>query len=70
MTLLEESDILLNSNDLIRRIQSKVLNSDRITPEEGLYLYEHASLSELAYLANYIRENKHGNKSFLTVIFI
>ncbi|MBK8298815.1 MAG: CofH family radical SAM protein [Saprospiraceae bacterium] len=64
MTLLEESDILLNSNDLIRRIQSKVLNSDRITPEEGLYLYEHASLSELAYLANYIRENKHGNKSF------
>jgi len=64
MTLLEESDILLNSNDLIRRIQSKVLNSDRITPEEGLYMYEHASLSELAYLANYIREKKHGNKSF------
>ncbi|MEI2695547.1 MAG: CofH family radical SAM protein [Saprospiraceae bacterium] len=64
MTLWEESDILLNSNDLIRGIQSKVLNSDRITPEEGLYLYEHASLSELAYLANYIRENKHGNKSF------
>lgn len=64
MTLREESDILLNSNDLIRGIQSKVLNSERITPEEGLYLYEHASLSELAYLANYIREKKHGNKSF------
>ena len=64
MTLWEESDILLNSNDLIRGIQSKVLNSERITAEEGLYLFEHASLSELAYLANYIRENKHGDKSF------
>lgn len=64
MTLWEESDILLNSNDLIRGIQSKVLNSERITAEEGLHLFEHASLSELAYLANYIRENKHGDKSF------
>lgn len=64
MSLGEESDILLNSNALMRGIQSKVLNSERITREDGLYLYEHASLSELAYLSNFIREKKHGNLSF------
>lgn len=64
MSLVDERDMLLNSNDLIRGIQSKVLNFERITPEEGLYLYEHASLSELAYLANFIREKRHGNRSF------
>ena len=59
-----EIDIMLSSNALIKSIQYKVFNSERITTEEGLYLYENASLSELAFLANFIREKKHGNRSY------
>jgi len=60
-------DTLLNDNTLtpeLKTIAEKVKNSERITPEEGEHLFERAELSYLGILANYIREQKHGNKTY------
>lgn len=50
-------------NDL-RAIGEKVFNGERLTPAEGLLLFERAGLSWLAALANHVRENKHGNTTY------
>ncbi len=47
-----------------QRIAEKVLNGERITQEEGLYLYEHGELSFVGALANHIRERKHGHNTY------
>lgn len=51
------------NNELIE-IAEKVLEGERISDAEGLILFEHASLSFLGSLANYIRERKHGDKTY------
>lgn len=48
----------------LRSIAQKVLNGHRITPDEGILLYEEASLSYLGALANYIREKRHGDNTY------
>lgn len=48
----------------LRKIAVKVLNAERITFDEGVYLYEHAELSYLGVLSNFIRERKHGDKTY------
>ncbi len=48
----------------LKNIALKVKNSERITPEEGLFLYETADLSYLGALANFIREKKHGHNTY------
>ena len=45
-------------------IQKKVYNSERITDEEGLLLFQKGSLPFLGSLANYIREKKHGDITY------
>ncbi|HWB90242.1 MAG TPA: aminofutalosine synthase MqnE [Puia sp.] len=45
-------------------IGEKVLNQQRITPEEGLLLFEKASLPFLGALANHVRERLHGDKTY------
>ncbi len=45
-------------------IAEKVFNEARITPDEGLYLFNHASVSFCGILANYIREKKHGDITY------
>ena len=45
-------------------IAKKVQLGERITEAEGLYLFEHADLSFVGSLANFIREKKHGNKTY------
>ncbi|WP_410221538.1 aminofutalosine synthase MqnE [Pedobacter sp.] len=60
-------DILLNNNSLdpnLKAIAQKVKNNERITFNEGVYLYEKAELSYLGILANYIREQKHGDRTY------
>ncbi len=47
-----------------RRIAEKVLLQQRITPEEGLFLYEKGELSFVGTLANYIRERQHGHNTY------
>lgn len=51
---------LKNKDAVLASIANKVFNKERITSEEGLYLYEKASLGYLGTLANVIREDKNG----------
>lgn len=55
--------------DELLRISNKVLAEERLTVEEGLFLYRHAELGLLGTLANYIREKKHGDKTYFNKNF-
>ncbi len=48
----------------LKDIAQKVLKEERITFEEGVYLYENGELGYLGVLANYIRERKHGDRTY------
>lgn len=48
----------------LRTIAQKVANQTRISFDEGVYLYEKAPLSYLGILANAIREERHGDKTY------
>ena len=62
---IDSKQICLNNKDVqLARIAQKVFNKERITEEEGLYLYEKASLGYLGTLANFIREEKNGIKTY------
>lgn len=52
------------ATEALKAIAAKVLDGKRISPDEGLLLFESAPLSMLGSLANYIRESKHGNKTY------
>lgn len=62
-TTLEKLYQLTTSDELLR-IACKVLNHERITTSEGLTLFEDGSLAFLGALANYVREEKHGDKTY------
>lgn len=64
--------VIIRDQDLseqLRSIAQKVLAKQRITFEEGVYLYEHAELGYLGALANHIREAKHGDKTYFNKNF-
>jgi aminodeoxyfutalosine synthase len=48
----------------IKSIIKKIDDNIRISPDEGLFLFNHASLSLLGSVANRIREKKHGNTTY------
>jgi aminodeoxyfutalosine synthase len=48
----------------LRDIAEKVAQQQRITPEEGVLLFEEAELAYLGILANYIREQKQGDNTY------
>ena len=53
-----------NSDSHLKTIGEKILRKERITFEDGLTLFEKGSLSYLGMLANWVREQKHGNKTY------
>ncbi len=60
-------DLLLTNTGLpatLKQIAQKVKNAERLTQEEGLYLYTETDLSVLGILSNYIREKKNGNITY------
>jgi aminodeoxyfutalosine synthase len=60
-------NILLSDKNLASKHQEialKVKNGERISFDEGVYLYKNADLPYLGVLANYIREKKHGDKTY------
>ncbi len=59
-----ESIIAVQPDVLLQKIGKKVLNKERIFFDEGLLLFQKASLPFLGALANYIRESLHGNKTY------
>lgn len=57
--------IIANTNNpKLQAVGEKVLHNERITPEEGILLFEEGELPFLGALANFIREKKHGHKTY------
>lgn len=61
-------DILLSgtysAQSIERRLVEKVKANQRITPEEGLWMYENAELSFVSMLADFVRKRKNGLNTF------
>ena len=54
--------ILKNESDpVLRKIGEKVMNSERIDPADGLYLFENAPLGFAGALADFVRTKKNDN---------
>ena len=51
-------------SDDLKQIAHKVKSNLRISFDEGVLLYEKADLPYLGVLANYIREKRHGDKTY------
>lgn len=65
--LVDKLQLLLNDPTLdnnLKSIARKVINEERINSEEGIYLFDHASLAYCGVLANYLREKRHGSKTY------
>jgi aminodeoxyfutalosine synthase len=54
----------LTITDDLKPIADKILHLQRITPEEGLLLWQQAEPGLLGMLANHVRENKNGNVAY------
>lgn len=53
----------------LQQIANKIINKERISFDDGVLLFEKGSLSWLGTLANYVREQKHGNKTYFNKNF-
>ena len=51
-------------NPSLAPIAEKVYGQERLTPEDGLALYEHGSLALVGHLANHVRERMHGDHTY------
>ncbi|MCJ8209503.1 aminofutalosine synthase MqnE [Mucilaginibacter sp. RS28] len=63
----EQIQLLLNDDRLsddLKNIARKVSNQQRITFDEGVLLFEKGELAYLGVLANYIRNKRHGDKTY------
>jgi aminodeoxyfutalosine synthase len=57
--------LVANTKDeQLKAIGQKILRSERVSFDEGVLLFEKGSLSWLGALANWVREQKHGNKTY------
>ncbi len=56
--------ISAEKDPILQSIGNKVIAKQRISFDEGVQLFERGSLSFLGALANWIREEKHGNKTY------
>ena len=53
----------------LQQIANKIINKERILFDEGVTLFEKGSLSWLGTLANFVREQKHGDKTYFNKNF-
>ena len=53
----------------LQHIANKIINQERILFDEGVTLLEKGSLSWLGTLANFVREQKHGDKTYFNKNF-
>ncbi|MFZ9171102.1 MAG: aminofutalosine synthase MqnE [Sediminibacterium sp.] len=53
----------------LQRIANKIISQERILFDEGVTLFEKGSLSWLGTLANFVREQKHGDKTYFNKNF-
>ena len=50
--------------EAFQQITEKVIHGLRITPQEGLHLYEKAKIGFLGMLAEFVRQQKNGDRTF------
>ena len=58
------TEALTGIDTSLQNIAEKVYNAERITDEDCLLLFEKGSLGLVGSLANYVRENKHGDVTY------
>jgi len=63
-SVLQVETIIRHTDKTLQQTAEKILAGERITPAEGLLLFEKGSLSYLGALANYVREQLHGDKTY------
>ena len=51
------------TDDALKYIGKKILNNQRLHFDEGVMLFEKASLPYVGALANHVREKLHGNRA-------
>lgn len=61
--------IAAEKDNLLQKIGYKVINNERISFEEGVYLFEKASLPYVGALANWKRESLHGDTTYFNKNF-
>lgn len=54
----------LTTNKALQDIGEKIVHGERISPDEGVLLFEKGSLSWLGAMANFVREKRHGDKTY------
>jgi len=59
-----EALIGFEKNEELREIGKKVIAGTRISDKDGIALFEKGSLNFVGALANFVRENKNGNKVY------
>ncbi|WP_245957543.1 aminofutalosine synthase MqnE [Chitinophaga flava] len=59
-TLLQQATL----DTSLKSIAEKILRKERITPEDGLTLFEKGDIGFLGALANHVRERMHGDKTY------
>ena len=66
MTVLHDTAQIVEAvkDEDLKRIGHKVVTKKRISFDDGVVLSQKGSLSYLGALANFVREEKHGNKTF------
>ena len=59
-------EVLIDSveNDDLKKIGTKILNGERISFNDGVLLFEKATLPYVGALANFVREQKHGDITY------
>jgi aminodeoxyfutalosine synthase len=63
--IIEPANVVALTADIdLKRIGNKILNKERISNEDGILLFEKAPLAYLGALANWVREQKHGHKTY------
>jgi aminodeoxyfutalosine synthase len=67
MMIAEHPEPRLSFNEVsadLKSVAGKIYSNQRITKEEGLLLFEKGSLPFVGALANHVREQRHGNKTY------
>jgi len=67
----ENIQVIINSekDNQLQNIGNKVIHNERLSFNEGVYLFEKASLPYIGALANWKRESLHGNKTYFNKNF-
>jgi aminodeoxyfutalosine synthase len=63
--MLPVEQIIRNEKDVnLRKIAARIIAQERLTADDGLYLFQNGSLPYLGALANFVRERLHGDTTY------